>query len=234
MPSRVSSQRLRGARETSAPHGAWSNPPSRYGRQGVLAGVAARAVAAVVAEGDRLGQGHVEPAGPGDAGGHLGHLQRMGQPGALVVVGKHEDLGLAGQSAEGGGVEDPVAVPFEAGAPGDRAPRAGAGCRRPRPGSPPEPAGRTRSASRARRSRPGGRPMEAVPAWLSAWAKVMPRSAVAGHGRRPAAVPLVLASRGSSGPGRPMSPAGACAPQSHLPAPTAAAAGPRARRCDHP
>ena len=42
----------------------------------------------------------------------------MGQTGALVVVGEDEDLGLAGEPPEGGRVEDAVAVPFEAGAPG--------------------------------------------------------------------------------------------------------------------
>ena len=50
--------------------------------------------------------------------GHLGHLEGVGQPGALVVVGEDEDLGLAGQAPEGGGVQDAVAVALEAGAPG--------------------------------------------------------------------------------------------------------------------
>ena len=49
--------------------------------------------------------------------GHLRHLERMGQPRALMVLGEDEDLGLAGQPAEGGGVEDTVAVTLEAGAP---------------------------------------------------------------------------------------------------------------------
>ena len=49
-------------------------------------------------------------------GGHLGHLEGVGEPGALVVVGEDEDLGLAGQPAEGGRVQDAVAVALEAGA----------------------------------------------------------------------------------------------------------------------
>ena len=92
-------------------------PPVEVRGQGVLAGVTPGAVATVVTEGDGLGQGHVEPAGPGDARGHLGHFQGVGQAGALVVVGEHEDLGLAGQPAEGRGVEDPVPIPLEAGPP---------------------------------------------------------------------------------------------------------------------
>ena len=38
----------------------------------------------------------------------------MGEPGALVVAGEHEDLGLAGQPPEGARVQDPVPVPLEA------------------------------------------------------------------------------------------------------------------------
>ena len=86
--------------------------------QRVLAGVTTGPVPAVVAEGDRLGEGHVEPAGPGHRRGHLGHLERVGEPGALVILGEDEDLGLAGQAPERGGVEDPVTVTFETGAPG--------------------------------------------------------------------------------------------------------------------
>ena len=100
-------------------------PPGRVveavreeGVEGVLAGVPAGPVPAVVAEGDRLGQGHVEPAGPGHGRGHLGHLECVGEAGALMVLGEDEDLGLAGQAAERGGVQDPVPVPLEAGAPG--------------------------------------------------------------------------------------------------------------------
>ena len=67
-----------------------------------LTAVATGAVAAVVAEGDGLGEGHIEAGGPGHGGGHLGDLEGVGQPGALVVVGEDEHLGLARQAAEGG------------------------------------------------------------------------------------------------------------------------------------
>ena len=78
--------------------------------------MAARAVAAVVAEGDGLGEGDVEAAGAGDGRGHLGDLEGVGEPGPLMVLGKDEDLGLAGQPPEGGGVQDAVPVALEAGA----------------------------------------------------------------------------------------------------------------------
>jgi hypothetical protein len=40
----------------------------------------------------------------------------MGQPGALVIGWIYDNLGLAGQASEGGGVHNPIAVTFEAGA----------------------------------------------------------------------------------------------------------------------
>jgi hypothetical protein len=64
------------------------------GAEGLLAGVAAGAVPAVVPERDGFGEGDVEAGGPGHGGGHLGDLEGVGEPGALVIVGKHEDLGL--------------------------------------------------------------------------------------------------------------------------------------------
>ena len=91
--------------------------PGHVGVERVLAGVATGPVPAVVPERDGLGEGDVEAAGPGDGRGDLRHLERVGEPGALMVLGEHEDLGLAGQPTEGGGVEDAVAVALEAGAP---------------------------------------------------------------------------------------------------------------------
>ena len=102
---------------TSAPQMAWSKPPATYGRERVFAGVAAGTVAAVVAERDGLGERHVEAERTGDRRGDLGDLERVGEAGALVVVGEHEHLCLAGQAAERAGVQDAVAVAFEAGAP---------------------------------------------------------------------------------------------------------------------
>ena len=85
--------------------------------KGVLAGMPAGPVTAVVAEGDRFGQCDVQPAGACDATGDLGHLQGVGQPGALVVGGKDEDLSLPSQPAEWSGMEDSVSIPLEAGSP---------------------------------------------------------------------------------------------------------------------
>src|ERR1035437_9991066 len=85
--------------------------------QGLLARMTPGSVSAIVAQSDGLGQCHVEPACSGNAGGHLGHLQGMGQPCALMIVREDEHLGLPGQTTEGRGMEDPVTVPFEAGPP---------------------------------------------------------------------------------------------------------------------
>ena len=96
---RLLAQVERGQRHVGPPWGVVEAAVD-VGGERVLAGMAARAVAAVVPEGDGLGQGHVQPAGPGDPGGHLGDLECVGQPGPLVVVGEDEDLGLAGQAPE--------------------------------------------------------------------------------------------------------------------------------------
>ena len=77
--------------------------------------MASRTVSAVVAQGDRLGERHVQAEAGGDGPGHLGDLQGVRQPGPLVVLGEYEALGLAGQAAKCRGVEDPVAVALEAG-----------------------------------------------------------------------------------------------------------------------
>jgi hypothetical protein len=72
-------------------------------------------VAAVVGERDRLHQRHAEVGGPRDAGGHLGDLDRMGEPGAeVVVLGGDEHLALAGQPSPRPRVLDPVEVALEA------------------------------------------------------------------------------------------------------------------------
>ncbi len=114
---RLGAQVERRQDHVGAPHGVVV-PLGHVGAQRVLAGVAAGAVAAVVAEGDGLGERDVEPERGGDATGHLGHLERVGEAGALVVVREDEHLGLAGQPPEGGRVQDAVPVALEAGAPG--------------------------------------------------------------------------------------------------------------------
>jgi hypothetical protein len=58
----------------------------------------------------------LRPRALADGGGHLGHLERVGEPRALVVVGKDEDLCLAGQAPERRRVQDAVAIALEAGA----------------------------------------------------------------------------------------------------------------------
>ena len=129
------------------------------GAERLLAGVPAGAVPAVVAEGDGLGEGHVEPSGPGHGRGDLGDLEGVGEPGALVVVGEDEDLRLPGQAAEGAGVEDPVAVALEGGA--ERVgllwsgPVPGAGRPR-RPGHQQDALGRLALRPGQRLHRPGG------------------------------------------------------------------------------
>jgi hypothetical protein len=83
------------------------------GRERVFAGVAAGAVAAVVPERDGFGECNVEPQGSGDARGHLRHLERVREACALVISRENEHLRLARQPAEGGGVQDAVAVALE-------------------------------------------------------------------------------------------------------------------------
>ena len=123
-------------------------------------------VAAVVRQRDRLGERDVEAQGTGDRRGHLRHLERMGQAGALVVVGEHEDLRLPGEAPEGAGVQDPVAVALEAGA--ERVGRlvVTAAARAP---ARVAPGARCRSSSASRSSRRSERTGPTL-AWLSAWA----------------------------------------------------------------
>ncbi len=76
-----------------------------------LAGVAEGSVAQIVAEGDGLGQVFVETERPGGRPGDAGHLQRVRQPGAVVVaLGRDEDLGLVLEPPERLAVDDAVAV----------------------------------------------------------------------------------------------------------------------------
>jgi hypothetical protein len=83
--------------------------------QRAFAGVAKGRVAQVVGQGDRLGEVLVGPQRPGQRAGHLGHLQRVGQPRAeVVLLVRHEDLGLVVQPAERRAVDHPVAVALEA------------------------------------------------------------------------------------------------------------------------
>ena len=76
-----------------------------------LAGMAERRMAEVMGQRQRLGEVLVEPELAGQRAGDLGHFQRMGQPGAVMIaLMEHEDLGFVLQAAEGGGMDHPVAV----------------------------------------------------------------------------------------------------------------------------
>ena len=84
------------------------------GVERVLAGVAERRVAEVVAERDRLGEVVVEPQGPRERAGDLRHLDRVGEAGAeMVALVMDEHLRLVGEAAEGGRMDDAVAVALE-------------------------------------------------------------------------------------------------------------------------
>ena len=80
----------------------------------LLAGVAERRMAEVVGERDGLGEIGVEAHRRGERAGDLRHLQRVGQPGAvLVALVGDEHLGLLLQAPERRGVDDAVAVAGE-------------------------------------------------------------------------------------------------------------------------
>ena len=119
--------------------------------QRVLAEVAERRVADVVAERDRLGQRLVQPERAGQRPGDLGDLQRVGEPGdEVVAVGVQEDLRLVLEPAERLGVQDPVAVALERRPQRVLRPRAGPGR-----GSVDRARRRARAAPRSLRGRRG-------------------------------------------------------------------------------
>ena len=80
----------------------------------VLADVAERRVAEVVAEPDRLHEVLVEPQRPADRARDLRRLERVGEARAVVVaLGRHEHLRLVLEPPERLAVHDPVAVALE-------------------------------------------------------------------------------------------------------------------------
>ena len=110
---------VEGLQHRQHPHGVVGMQPASFHdlRQSVLPGVAEGCVADVVAQADRLREGFVEAEGDRHRPPDLRHLQGVGEPGdEVVVVGGDEHLGLVGQTADGVGVHDPVAVPLEGGA----------------------------------------------------------------------------------------------------------------------
>ena len=87
--------------------------------KGVFPGVAEGGMPQIVPQGDGLGEVLVEAQRPAQGAGDLANLQRVGQPGAVVVAlrGK-KDLRFVGQPPEGVTVQDAVPVPLEGGTHG--------------------------------------------------------------------------------------------------------------------
>ncbi len=86
------------------------------GVERVLAGMPEGRVAEIVAERDRFREVVVEPQGAGERARDLRHLDRVGEAGAeMVALVMDEHLGLVGETAEGGRMDDPVAVALEFG-----------------------------------------------------------------------------------------------------------------------
>jgi hypothetical protein len=68
-------------------------------------------VAQVVGQANSLDQVLIRSEGTRDGAADLCHLQGMGQPGAEIISFEgYKDLRLIFQAAEGGGVDNPVAV----------------------------------------------------------------------------------------------------------------------------
>ena len=79
-----------------------------------LPGMSERRVSEIVAERDRLHQIFIQPQSLCDRPGILGNLQRMRQPGPVMVsAGQKKDLCLLLQPPECLAVEDPVPVSLE-------------------------------------------------------------------------------------------------------------------------
>ena len=84
------------------------------GVERVLAGVAERRMAEVVAERNRLGQILVERESAAERAGELRNLDGVRQPRAeMVALVVHEHLRLVRKAAEGGRMDDAVAVALE-------------------------------------------------------------------------------------------------------------------------
>ena len=89
------------------------------GVERVLPGMPERGVAEVMAKRHRLGKVVVEPKRPRQRPRDLRHLDRMGEAGAeMIALVVDEHLGLIGEAAEGGRMDDAVAVPLKFGTGG--------------------------------------------------------------------------------------------------------------------
>ena len=84
------------------------------GVERALAGMAERRMAEIVGQRQRLGQIFVDAERARQRPRHLRDFERMGEPGAVVVaLVEHENLGLVLEAAEGGRMDDAVAVAAE-------------------------------------------------------------------------------------------------------------------------
>ena len=89
---------------------------SHAGVERILAGVPERRMAEIVAKRDRFREIVVEPQGASERARDLRHLDRVGKAGAeMVALVIDEHLSLMGETAEGGGMDDAVAVALEVG-----------------------------------------------------------------------------------------------------------------------
>jgi hypothetical protein len=82
--------------------------------EGVFAGVTSRPVAAVMSDGNGFGEGHIEPERPGDGSSDLCNFERVGEAGALMVIGKHEDLRFSCKTTKRARMKDAIAIALEA------------------------------------------------------------------------------------------------------------------------
>ena len=83
-----------------------------------LASMAKRGVAKIMGQCEGLCEILVQPKSPGDGAGHLGNLNRVCQPCAVVIALMIEELlWLVIQAAEGCGMDDPVPVALKRSAP---------------------------------------------------------------------------------------------------------------------
>ena len=79
-----------------------------------FAGMSERRMAEVVGKRNRLGQIFIEAELPGDRARDLRHLERVGQPRAVVIaLVRQKDLRLVGQTPKGGRMQHAVAVALE-------------------------------------------------------------------------------------------------------------------------
>ena len=79
-----------------------------------LAGMAERRMAEIVGQRQRLGEILVQSERAGERARHLRHFERVGEPRAVMVAFvEHEHLGLVLEAAEGGRMDDAVAVAAE-------------------------------------------------------------------------------------------------------------------------